>query len=30
MSGGVVEETALDVQIWDWCTRVHQATTLLG
>ncbi|KAI0246297.1 hypothetical protein BJV78DRAFT_1158008 [Lactifluus subvellereus] len=30
MSGGVVEETALDVQIWDWSTRVHQATSLLG
>ncbi|KAI0248505.1 hypothetical protein BJV78DRAFT_793660 [Lactifluus subvellereus] len=30
MSGGVVEETALDVRIWYWNTRVHQATTLLG
>jgi hypothetical protein len=29
MSGGVVEETALDVRIWDWSTRVHRATSFL-
>ncbi|KAH9981705.1 hypothetical protein BJV74DRAFT_75084 [Russula compacta] len=29
LSGGVVEETALDVRIWDWSTRVSNATTIL-
>jgi hypothetical protein len=29
MPGGVMEETSLDVRIWDWSTRVSYANTIL-
>jgi len=29
MPGGIMEETTLDVRIWDWSTRVSFATTIL-